>query len=430
MNDPVKIAVAGLGTVGAGLIDLLDRNADLVGARAGRPIRVTSVAARDRGRDRGIDIGRFTWFDDAASMAAEADCDIVVELIGGEAGPAKATVETALDHGRHVVTANKALLAHHGGALAALAARRGLALAFEAAVAGGIPVVKALREGLSGNRIAGIRGILNGTCNYILTEMAEAGSSFDAVLAEAQRLGYAEADPAFDVDGIDAAHKLALLAAMAFGGSIDFDAVSVEGVRGIAAADIAHAEELGFTVKLLGVAAQREQGVACYVYPCLLPKEAALAGVGGVLNAVTLDGDQVGQLTLIGPGAGAGPTASAVAADLVDLAAGRRTPFFGQGAESMAPLTVLPIARRVGAYYLRLEVIDRPGVIARITGILADHGVSVEDMLQRHAKADQPVSVVLTTHDTSERAMRTALDQIKALEAVAAEPIMLRIERG
>jgi homoserine dehydrogenase len=323
---PLRVGLAGLGTVGGGVLRLLAENAPLIAARAGRPIAVRAIAARERGRDRGVALDGLRWHDRAEALAADPEVDVVVELIGGAEGVARALVQAALAAGKPVVTANKALIAVHGASLAALAERAGVALAFEAAVAGGIPVIKTLREGLAGNRIARVAGILNGTCNYILSTMRQSGRGFAEVLAEAQRLGYAEADPRFDIDGIDAAHKLAILAALAFGRPVDFAAVHVEGIRALSALDIAYAGELGYRVKLLGIAERTPDGIAARVHPCLLPMAAPLAGVEGVFNAVELEGDFVGRVMLEGRGGGAGPPATAVAAQQIEIARGRRTP--------------------------------------------------------------------------------------------------------
>ena len=428
MSAPLAVAVAGLGTVGAGVLKLLRDNADLIAARAGRPILVTAVAARDRGRDRGVPLEGLRWYEDATQLAAAPDLDVVVELIGGSEGPARSLVQQALAAGRPVVTANKALLALHGPALAESAERAGVALAYEAAVAGGIPAIKALREGLAANRLSRVTGILNGTCNYILTCMREQGREFADVLAEAQALGYAEADPSFDIDGIDAAHKLAILAALAFGRPVDFSAVHAEGIRAISALDIRMAEELGYRIKLLGIAAREEGGIATRVHPCMVPAAHPIATVDGVFNAVVAEGDFVGRVVLEGRGAGAGPTASAVVADLIDIARGRVTPVWGAAAAALQAEPSLPMAEHVGAYYLRLMVLDRPGVIADVTGVLRDHGVSLESMIQRGRSANEAVPVVLTTHSCQEAAMRQALERIAALEAVLEPPALIRIE--
>ncbi|HWL82299.1 MAG TPA: homoserine dehydrogenase [Roseomonas sp.] len=428
MTRPLSVAVAGLGTVGAGVLTLLRDNAELIAARAGRPIVVTAVAARDRNRDRGVSLDGLRWYEDPVAMAAEAQADVVVELIGGSGGPARNTVEAALKAGRPVVTANKALLALHGAALAQKAEAAGVTLAFEAAVAGGIPAIKALREGLAANRISRVTGILNGTCNYILTCMRDQKREFGDVLAEAQRLGYAEADPSFDIDGVDAAHKLAILAALAFGRPVEFEAVHVEGIRNITALDIALAEELGYRIKLLGIAQQEEDGVAARVHPCMVPASHPIARVDGVFNAVVAEGDFVGRVVLEGRGAGAGPTASAVVADLIDIARERHTPVWGADHAALSAVPALPMASHHGAYYLRLMVLDRPGVIADVTGVLRDHGISLESMIQRGRAPGEAVPVVLTTHDCQEAAMRDALKRIAALEAVLEPPALIRIE--
>ncbi len=427
MSAPLRVGVAGLGTVGGGVLRLFAANAGLIAARAGRAIEVRSVSARDRTRDRGLALEGVRWHADPVALAEDPDVDVVVELIGGAEGSARALVERAIARGRPVVSANKALLAIHGRALAEAAERAGVALAFEAAVAGGIPVIKALREGLAANRILSVAGILNGTCNYILTRMTNEGSDFAAVLADAQRLGYAEVDPSFDIDGVDAAHKLAILAALAFGRPVAFDAVHVEGIRGVSALDIGFAGELGYRIKLLGIARATDGGVAARVHPCLVPVAAPLARVDGVFNAVVIEGDTVGRVMLEGRGAGAGPTASAVVADLIDLARGRTAPVWG-GALSEAPS--LPIGDHVGCYYLRLMVVDRPGVIADVTAVLRDLGVSLESMLQRGRAPADAVPVVLVTHETRESAMVAALARIAALNTVLEAPTMLRIEAG
>ena len=428
MSKPLCIAVAGLGTVGAGVLKLLTDNADIIAARAGRPITVGAVSARDRNRDRGVPLSTLRWYDDPVALATDPGTDVVVELIGGSEGPARDLVEAAIRAGKPVVTANKALLAVHGAAIAELAEARGVPLAFEAAVAGGIPVIKALREGLAGNRISRVSGILNGTCNYILTVMRERGREFADVLSEAQKLGYAEADPSFDVDGIDAAHKLAILAALAFGRPVAFDAVHVEGIRHVSALDIAFADELGYSIKLLGIAVQTEAGVAARVHPCMVPRAAPIARVDGVFNAVVAEGDFVGRVMLEGRGAGAGPTASAVVADLVDLARGRLTPVWGAGSGELSNAPSVPMSAHVGAYYLRLMVLDRPGVIADVTAVLRDHGVSMGSMLQRGRSPGEAVPVVLVTHDTNEAAMRAAMDRIATLDTVLEAPTLIRIE--
>ena len=438
MSKPLSIAVAGLGTVGAGVLRLLGENAEAIAARAGRSLRVTAVCARDRGRDRGLDLSGYRWFDDPVELAAEADAEVIVELIGGSEGPAKRMVERALSGGRSIVTANKALLAHHGTALATEAEAAGCTIGYEAAVAGGIPIIKGLREGLAGNRISRVYGILNGTCNYILTQMSADGQGganplqrreFEAVLAEAQRLGYAEADPSFDVDGVDTAHKLAILTALAFGCEVDFDAVYIEGIRNVSALDVAYADELGYCIKLLGVAQRVNGAVEQRVHPCMVRKGQPIASVDGVFNAVVADGDFVDTTMYEGRGAGAGPTASAVVADLIDLARGTRPPVFGIAAAALRRLPTLPMDEHRCAYYLRLLVLDKPGVIAEVSAVLRDADISMESMLQRgRAEGEgQPVPVIIMTHETSEAAMQGALARIAELEATLEPPRLIRI---
>ncbi len=428
MTHPLSIGVAGLGTVGAGVLTVLRDNADVIAARAGRPIVVTAVSARDRSRDRGVPVAGLRWYDDPVALAQDPGVDVIVECIGGSEGPARLLVEAALRAGRPVVTANKALLATHGAALAAMAEARGVPLAFEAAVAGGIPAIKAIREGLAANRLSRVAGILNGTCNYILTSMREKGREFAEALSEAQRLGYAEADPAMDVDGTDAAHKLAILAALAFGRPVAFEAVHVEGVRNISALDIRLADDLGYRIKLLGIARRTEAGISTRVHPCMIPVAHPLARVDGVFNAVVAEGDFVGRVVLEGRGAGGGPTGSAVVADLIDIARGRHTPVWGAAEAALQPAATVPMADHEGAYYLRLMVVDRPGVIADVTGVLRDHGISLESMIQRGRSPGEAVAVVLVTHACGEAAMTAARHRLEDLDAVLERPAMIRIE--
>ncbi|HEV3176109.1 MAG TPA: homoserine dehydrogenase [Stellaceae bacterium] len=428
MKPPLKIALAGLGTVGAGTLRLLQNNADLLAGRSGRRMVVHAVSARERRKDRGADFSAARWFADATAMAAEPDVDVVVELIGGADGVALDVVKSALAHGKHVVTANKALMAHHGTELARLAEAKGAALAFEAAVAGGIPIVKTLREGLAANHIARVYGILNGTSNFILTTMRESRREFGEVLGEAQKLGYAEVDPSFDIDGVDAAHKLAILTSVAFGTEVDFAGVYVEGIRHISALDIEYAAELGFRIKLLGLARPTEHGIEQRVHPCMVPRATPIASVEGVFNAVMVEGDFCGRIMLEGRGAGAEPTASAVVADLLDIAAERRSPSFAVAAAGLRALPASPMERHRGAYYVRLMVVDRPGVIADVAAALRDEQVSMEAMIQRGRSPGEAVPVVLTTHETEEAAMRRALSRIGALSTVLEPPRMIRIE--
>jgi len=430
MSAPFNVAVAGLGTVGAGVIDLIQRQATWLTRRAGRPIAVTAVSARDRTRNRPVDVSGYAWYDDATAMAREADADLVVEVIGGSDGVARAVAEAAFDAGRHVVTANKALIALRGADLAEGAEKAGAALAFEAAVAGGIPVLKAMREGLSGNRIQRVLGILNGTCNYILTSMRETGRPFDQVLAEAQQMGYAEADPSFDVDGIDAAHKLAVLTSLAFGTRVDFGSVYVEGIRHVSPHDIAYASEFGYKIKLLGIAGVSDDGIQQRVHPAMVPLDAPIAAVEGVYNGVEIDADFVGTTMLEGRGAGAEPTASAIVADIVDIAAGRRAPAFGVPVSDLVEARVIPMQQHRGCYYVRLTVLDRPGVFADLAAALRDEDVSIETVVQRsRSNGGDAVPVVLTTHEIQEDALQRALERIAALAAVTEPPRVIRIEQ-
>jgi homoserine dehydrogenase len=428
LSAPLDIAVAGLGTVGGGLLRLIEAQSDLLARRSGRPIRIAAVSARTRGRNRGVDLSPYAWYDDPVQMAREAPVEVVVELIGGEDGIARKVCETAIVRGCHIVTANKALIARYGTSLARAAEDKGVVLAFEAAVAGGIPIVKALREGLAGNRLKRVYGILNGTCNYILTAMADGRREFAEVLAEAQSLGYAEADPSFDVDGIDTAHKLAILASLAFGTEVAFDRVHVEGIRHVSALDIAFADELGYRIKLLGIARPTEHGIEQRVHPCMVGADAPIAKVSGVFNAIVADGDFVGSTVFEGRGAGAGPTASAVAADLVDIARGVRVPPFSVAASALRPFAPSPMDRHRGAYYIRLTVADQPGVIADVAAALRDERVSIEAVLQRARHPVEAVPVVMVTHETEEAAMTRALARIAALGTVVEPPRMIRIE--
>ncbi len=429
MTQPLKIGIAGLGTVGAGVVKLLAEHGRLLALRGGRPLKLVAVSARSKAKKRDIDLSKVRWERDPLALATAPDIDVVIELIGGSSGVARKLVQTALRQGKHVITANKALLAHHGAELAALAEKKGKALAFEAAVAGGIPVIKALREGLVGNRVSRLYGILNGTCNYILTTMRETGRDFGTVLAEAQAAGYAEADPTFDVDGIDAAHKLAVLTGAAFGTKVNFDGIHVEGIRRVTAADIQFAEELGYRIKLLGLARKTPYGIEQRVHPCMVSLKAPIAHIEGVFNAVVVEGDFVGTTMFQGRGAGQGPTASAVVADLVDVARGHLMPAFVVPADRLADTKVSPMGRHFGAYYMRLTVQDRPGVIAAISGILAKDRISVEGMLQRGRSQSGEVPVVITTHETEEAAMQRAVARISKLKAVAEEPCIIRIEQ-
>jgi homoserine dehydrogenase len=439
MTDGLKVGVAGVGTVGGGLLRLLAARKGDLAARAGRPIEVVAVSAQNRNKKRDADLSGLRFVQDPVALAADPAIDVFVELIGGEEGVAKKAVETALASGKHVVTANKALLAHHGASLAALAEKNGGALNFEAAVAGGIPVVKVIRESLQGNDISRVYGILNGTCNYILTLMEKEGRSFADVLKEAQAQGYAEADPTFDIGGFDTAHKLALLTGLAFGTRPSFDSVYVEGIEQITPADIEAAGDLGYRIKLLGVALRTDSGIEQRVHPTMVPKDRAIADIDGVLNCVAIDGDFVGEVMLVGPGAGAGPTASAVTSDLIDIARGHILPPFGTKAKALKPYKKAEMRAHEGGYYIRLSVYDRPGAFAAIAGRMADQGISIESIVQRRPGAElpgfnrrdenAPAFVVLITHQTTEAAIRKALAAIERDGHVDQKPQMIRIEK-
>jgi len=427
MAAPLRLGIAGLGTVGAGVLRLLAAEPALIAARAGRPIAVSAATARDRGRDRGVDLSAVAWADDPVALARRDDVDVFVELIGGEDGPARAAIEAALDAGKDVVTANKALLARHGQTLAERAEAKGRAIRFEAAVAGGIPVIKALGEGLAANRISRVMGVMNGTCNYILTRMEATGLPYATVFEEARGLGYLEADPRLDVDGIDAGHKLALLAALAFGTRVDFDAVDLEGIGRIAIEDIRHAADMGYRIKLLGVARMTESGLEQRMSPCLVPSASPLGQLEGGTNMVVLEGSGVGQIVLRGPGAGGGPTASAVLADVIDLARGHRGPVFGQPAASLARAVPTPSAVPA-PYYLRLGLRDRPGALAQVAAALGDAGVSIDRMRQREHQADV-APVLIVTHPTPPEAVSDALGRIARTGVAVGETVSIRIEK-
>jgi homoserine dehydrogenase len=426
-TEPLRIALAGLGTVGGGVIRLLDANRDLITRRAGRGIEVVAVSARDRNKDRGIDLSRFDWIDDTSALAAHEQADVVVELVGGSDGPALTLARETLKAGKGFVTANKAMLAHHGLELARAAEAAGVPLKFEAAVAGGIPVVKGLREGAAANEIARVYGILNGTCNFILSKMEAEGRDFSEVLAEAQALGYAEADPTFDIDGIDAAHKLSLLASIAFGTTPAFDAVDAHGVRQVIAADIAEAAALGYRVRLVGVAEADANGLFQRVHPHLVPVDHPLAHVTGSLNAVVAEGNFVGRLFFQGAGAGDGPTASAVVADLIDIARGEFGPAFAMPADALIAAGKADSGERRGRAYLRFAVQDRVGVLAEIAAAMRDAGVSIESLIQRGAPADGTVMVVIVTHEGPERCVAQALDKLRGSTSLAGEPLWMHI---
>ncbi|SEO08090.1 homoserine dehydrogenase [Palleronia pelagia] len=426
MTSPLRLGIAGIGTVGVGVIRIVQRHADLLAARCGRPIQITAVSARDRSRDRGVRLGEYAWEDDAVALARRDDVDVFVELIGGDDGPAKAAVEAAIAAGKDVVTANKALLAHHGQALAEAAEGAGGVLRFEAAVAGGIPCIKVLTESLAGNEITRVMGVMNGTCNYILTRMESAGLTYDAVFQEASDLGYLEADPTLDVGGIDAGHKLALLASIAFGTKVDFGAVKLEGIERISIDDINRAADMGFRVKLLGVAQMTGRGLEARMQPCLVPAASPLGQLEGPMNMVVLEGDSVGQIVLRGAGAGEGPTASAVMSDVVEIARGQRLPTFGQPASGLA--TPRPAEANTPApYYLRMVLKDRPGALAKIAACLGAEGISIDRMRQYdHAEGSAPVLIV--THKAMRSGLDAAIAAMAGTDVLESEPVALRIE--
>lgn len=424
--QPVRLGIAGLGTVGGGVVRLIHQNAALLTARCGRPVQVTVASARDLGRSRGLPLEGVRIIADARAIAEQHDVDIVIEVIGGD-GIAREVVERAIAAKKPVVTANKALLAKHGAVLARMAEQAEVPLLWEAAVAGGIPVIKGIREGLAANHISEVLGILNGTCNYILSTMTATGRDFADVLAEAQKLGYAEADPSFDIDGVDTAHKLSLLAALSFGAPPDFAAVRVEGIRHVSALDIKFAGELGYTIKLLAVARLTTAGLEQRVQPCMVPKTSPLGSVGGPFNAVMAQGDFVDRILWVGRGAGASPTASAIVADVVDLVKGAQMLTFGLPVDSLKAQPPLPPQACEGSYYVRVMVTDQPGVIADITAILRDNKVSMESFLQHGRNPGETVPVVFTTHETNEAAMLDSLARIGQLEAVREPPRLMRV---
>ncbi len=431
-TSPLRIALAGLGTVGVGVIRLLETNRDLVTARAGRPIDVVAVSARERHKDRGVDISACAWEDDMTALAAREDVDIVVELVGGSDGPALALSRAALKAGKGVVTANKAMIAHHGLVLAEMAEGAGAPLKFEAAVAGGIPVVKGLREGTSANALTKVYGILNGTCNYILSEMEATGADFAETLAEAQSLGYAEADPTFDIEGVDAAHKLAILAAIGFGAKVDFAAVTTNGIVQVRAADIAQADALGFVIRLIAEADVQDEGgvpkLLQRVRPCLVAKDHPLASVDGPTNAVVAEGNFSGRLLFQGAGAGDGPTASAVVADLIDIARAETGAPFSIPVAQLAALGPAEPGHRTERTYLRFTVNDRPGVLAEITAAMRDGDVSIESLIQQGRKSDGgEVLVAIVTHEGPEANVRRALDLLEGSDSLTGDPLVLPI---
>jgi homoserine dehydrogenase len=426
MSTPLRLGIAGLGTVGIGTVKIVQNHATLLARRTGREIAIAAVSARSRTKNRDADLSTYTWEDDPVALASRDDVDVFVELMGGENGTAKASIEAAIAAGKDVVTANKALLAVHGQALAEAAEARGRVIRFEAAVAGGIPVVKALTEGLAGNEIRRVMGVMNGTCNYILTRMENAGLPYAEVFEEARQLGYLEADPNLDVGGIDAGHKLSLLASIAFGTKVSFDAVELEGIGRISIDDIRRAADMDFRIKLLGVAQMTGRGLEQRMSPCLVPADSPLGQLQGGTNMVVLEGDSVGQIVLRGPGAGEGPTASAVMADIVEIARGCRVSTFGQPATSLAD----PVPAKATApapYYLRMELSDKPGALAKVATILGEEGVSI-DRMRQYGHADTSAPVLIVTHKTTRDAVDHALKRLPATAVVVGEPVAIRIE--
>lgn len=426
MPQPLRIGIAGLGTVGAGVVKIIRRHEKTLTSRAGRPIAISAVSARSRDKDRGVALTAYAWEDDAVALAKRDDVDVFVELIGGDSGPALDATEAALSLGKDVVTANKAMLAHHGQRLAELAEANGATIRFEAAVAGGIPVIKSLTEALAGNEFTRVMGVMNGTCNYILTRMENAGLPYEEVFAEADALGYLEADPTLDVGGIDAGHKLALLSSIAFGTQVDFDGMEIEGIEKITIEDIEQAADMGYRVKLLGVSQITGRGLEQRMSPCLVPVQSPLGQLENATNMVVIEGDSVGQIVLRGAGAGEGPTASAVMGDVMDLARGIRVPTFGQPADT---LEKRPSARASAPapFYLRMQLEDKPGALAKIAAALGDSGVSIDRMRQyRHDKPTAPVLIV--THRTTREAVDAAIVGMAATGVLASDPVSIRIE--
>lgn len=426
MSAPLRLGIAGLGTVGVGVVRIVRKHAALLKARTGRDIQITAVSARDAEKDRGVNLSQYAWEQDPVALAQRDDVDVFVELMGGTDGPALDATRAALKAGKDVVTANKAMLAIHGQELAQMAESGGQMIRFEAAVAGGIPVIKALTEGLAANEITRVMGVMNGTCNYILTRMENAGLPYDTVFQEASDLGYLEADPTLDVGGIDAGHKLALLSAIAFGAKPDFDGIELEGIERISIDDIRQAADMGYRIKLLGVAQRTGRGLEQRMQPCLVPADSPLGQLEGGTNMVVIEGDAVEQVVLRGPGAGEGPTASAVMGDVCDLARGLNLPTFGQPADT---LQSVPRAQSglPAPYYLRVSLFDKPGALAKIATILGNSGISI-DRMRQYGHSEETAPVLIVTHKTTRAALDEALDAMKHTDVVAAQPVALRIE--
>ena len=432
MSDTLRLGIAGLGTVGAALMHIINENGSAMAAATGRSLGVSAVSARSKNKDRGFSMQGIEWFDDPIAMAKSDTHDVFVELIGGDEGPARESVEAALKTGKSVVTANKALLAKHGVALAILAEENGAALNYEAAVAGGIPIIKTMREALAGNQVSRVFGIMNGTCNYILTRMESDKISFQDCLADAQRLGYAEADPTFDVGGHDTAHKLSILTSLAFGVELSFDAIYLEGIEAITLADIEAADELGYRIKLLGVAQRTESGIEQRVHPAMVPKGSAIAQIDSVTNAVAIEADKVGSLMLSGPGAGGDATASAVAGDIADIARGLKTPVMGRPAADLKPYEQARMRRHEGGYYIALNLLDQSGAFASIATRMAECDISLKSVVQHSDSKNEEsgaLPVIIITHETTEKAIGEVMDFIIKDGHVVGEPKMIRIEK-
>ena len=426
MTQPVRLGIAGLGTVGVGVLRIIRKHGDMLEQRTGRRIEIVAVSARSKGKDRGVSLSQYEWEDDPVALAKRGDIDVFVELVGGDEGPAKDAVEVALAAGKDVVTANKALLAMHGQALAELAEKNNCALRYEAAVAGGIPVIKSLQEGMAGNEMSRVMGVMNGSCNYILTRMEDTGLSYEEIFAEADGLGYLEADPQLDVGGIDAAHKLAILSCLAFGTKVDFAGITLEGIEKVSIDDIQAAADMGYKIKLLGVTQKTARGLEQRMQPCLVPQSSPLGQLDGGTNLVVLEGDSIGQVVLRGPGAGEGPTASAVMADICDIARGARGPVFGIPAES---LETVPSAKATSAaaYYLRMALHDKPGALAQIATLLGEAGVSI-DRMRQYGHSDTSAPVLIVTHKTTPDAINAALTAIQDTPVLSGDAVALRIE--
>lgn len=427
--SPLRLGLAGLGTVGIGVVKIVQRHADLIAARAGRAVEITAVSARDRTKNRDADLSGYAWEEDPVALAQRDDVDVFIEVMGGHEGPARAATEAAIAAGKDVVTANKALLAHHGQALAEAAEAQGRVIRFEAAVAGGIPVIKTLTEGLAGNRLTRVMGVMNGSCNYILTRMQNEGLTYETVFEEARKLGYLEADPNLDVGGIDAGHKLSLLSSIAFGTKVAFDKVELEGIGNVSIEDIELADEMGYHIKLLGVAQLTGRGLEQRMTPCLVPAESPLGQLQGGTNMVVLEGDSVGQIVMRGPGAGEGPTASAVMGDVIDLARGLRISTFGQPASSLKD----PIAAKSAtpaAYYLRMTLLDKPGALAKIATCIGEAGISIDQMrqLNKPGEADDKATVLLVTHKAAPADIAHAMTQFGQTGVLVGAPVAIRIE--